>query len=129
MRLNTSLIFILVALIGLSSCVSKKKFINMEESYKQNLALANEQLGECGVSLHEYMNRLAACDSDLKNARTKLEFRQDESGGVAGICTFPDGSECDEWAYFRKECQPGDSLENLNSDRSRSMISRHNWKM
>lgn len=40
----------------------------------------------------------------------KLELRQDETGGVAGICIFPDGSECDEWAYFRGECQPGDSL-------------------
>jgi putative hemolysin len=41
----------------------------------------------------------------------KLELRQDASGGVAGVCVLPDGSECDEWAYFRGECQPGDSLE------------------
>ena len=40
----------------------------------------------------------------------KLELRQDASGGTAGICVFPDGSECDEWAFFRKECKPGDSL-------------------
>ena len=40
----------------------------------------------------------------------KLELRQDASGATAGICVFPDGSECDEWAYFRKECKPGDSL-------------------
>ena len=40
----------------------------------------------------------------------KLDFRQDASGGVAGACVFPDGSECDEWAYFRGECKPGDSL-------------------
>jgi putative hemolysin len=39
-----------------------------------------------------------------------LELRQDASGGVAGICVFPDGSECDEWAYFRSECKPGDTL-------------------
>jgi putative hemolysin len=39
----------------------------------------------------------------------KLDLRQDASGGVAGICIFPDGSECDEWAYFRGECKPGDS--------------------
>jgi len=42
----------------------------------------------------------------------KLEFRQGASGGVAGICVFSDGSECDEWAYLRQECQPGDSLLN-----------------
>ena len=40
----------------------------------------------------------------------KLELRQDALGGVAGVCIFLDGSECDEWAYFRNECKPGDSL-------------------
>jgi len=39
-----------------------------------------------------------------------LELRTDASGGVAGVCVFPDGSECDEWAYYRGECRPGDSL-------------------
>lgn len=37
----------------------------------------------------------------------KVELRQDASGGVAGLCVFPDGSECDEWAYYRGECSPG----------------------
>ena len=40
----------------------------------------------------------------------KVELRQDALGGVIGMCVFPDGSECDEWAYFRGECKPGDSL-------------------
>jgi putative hemolysin len=35
-----------------------------------------------------------------------LDLRQDASGGVAGVCVFPDGSECDEWAYLRGECKP-----------------------
>ena len=40
----------------------------------------------------------------------QLELRPDAAGAVAGICIFPDGSECDEWAYFRGECAPsGDS--------------------
>ena len=37
----------------------------------------------------------------------KLEIRDDASGGQAGICVFSDGSECDEWALYRNECQPG----------------------
>ena len=37
----------------------------------------------------------------------KVDLRQDASGGVAGICVFADGSECDEWAYLRGECKPG----------------------
>jgi len=37
----------------------------------------------------------------------RLDIRQDASGGEIGICVFPDGSECEEWALFRNECQPG----------------------
>lgn len=28
-------------------------------------------------------------------------------GSQYGVCVFPDGSECDEWAFFRGECGPG----------------------
>ncbi len=34
-----------------------------------------------------------------------LEIR-DEAGGQVGYCVFDDGSECEEWAYFRGECAP-----------------------
>jgi len=40
----------------------------------------------------------------------RLELRTDATGAVTGFCVFPDKSECEEWAYFRGECQPGDSL-------------------
>lgn len=35
-----------------------------------------------------------------------LELRQDPSGGVMGICHFSNGSECEEWAFYRGECTP-----------------------
>jgi len=35
-----------------------------------------------------------------------LELRTD-ANGTAGYCIFPDGSECEEWAFFRGECAPG----------------------
>ncbi len=37
----------------------------------------------------------------------KLEIRLDEDGGQIGYCIFEDGSECEEWAFFRGECKPG----------------------
>ncbi len=37
----------------------------------------------------------------------KVEIRTGEDGGQIGICIFEDGSECEEWAFFRGECQPG----------------------
>ncbi|MEM4263742.1 MAG: DUF333 domain-containing protein [Candidatus Woesearchaeota archaeon] len=30
--------------------------------------------------------------------------------GQYGVCVFPDGSECEEWAFYRGECLPGESL-------------------
>jgi putative hemolysin len=36
-----------------------------------------------------------------------VEMRLDDTGGTYGVCVFPDGSECEEWAYFRGECSPG----------------------
>lgn len=40
----------------------------------------------------------------------KLEIRTDELGGQVGFCLFEDGSECEEWAFYRGECKHGDSL-------------------
>jgi putative hemolysin len=33
-----------------------------------------------------------------------LEIRTNAGGGEYGVCIFPDGSECEEWAFFRNEC-------------------------
>lgn len=34
------------------------------------------------------------------------EIRSNTDGSQYGVCIFPDGSECDEWAYYRGECAP-----------------------
>jgi len=39
-----------------------------------------------------------------------LEIREDEGGGQVGYCVFEDGSECEEWTFYRGDCKPGDSL-------------------
>lgn len=36
----------------------------------------------------------------------KLEIRTAADGSQNGICIFPDGSTCDEWAYYRGGCVP-----------------------
>ncbi len=33
-----------------------------------------------------------------------LEIRTADDGSQYGMCVFPDGSTCEEWAYFRGEC-------------------------
>jgi putative hemolysin len=34
----------------------------------------------------------------------KLEIHTAADGSQSGVCVFPDGSTCDEWAYYRGEC-------------------------
>jgi putative hemolysin len=38
----------------------------------------------------------------------RVEMRTGE-GGTYGVCLFADGTECDEWAYWRGECGPAPS--------------------
>ena len=40
----------------------------------------------------------------------RVEMRTDADGGQYGVCVFEDGSECEEWAFYREECKAGDSL-------------------
>lgn len=34
----------------------------------------------------------------------RVDIRSDSTGNQTGYCIFPDGSECEEWAYFRGQC-------------------------
>ncbi len=40
----------------------------------------------------------------------KLELRTDATGAVTGYCLFQNGGECEEWAYYRGECQPANAI-------------------
>lgn len=37
-----------------------------------------------------------------------VELREEPDGSTTGYCLFDDGSECEEWAFQRGECAPGD---------------------
>jgi len=39
-----------------------------------------------------------------KQNGNRLEIQTASDGSQNGICVFPDGSTCEEWAYFRGEC-------------------------
>lgn len=36
----------------------------------------------------------------------RLDIRTDADGGQFGVCVFADGTEVEEWAYFRGEAEP-----------------------
>lgn len=48
-----------------------------------------------------------ASENCVKQGGT-LEIRK-EANGEVGYCKFSDGSECEEWAFMRGECKPGQS--------------------
>ncbi|MEK7653201.1 MAG: DUF333 domain-containing protein [Patescibacteria group bacterium] len=37
-------------------------------------------------------------------------IKTNPNGGEYGVCFFSDGSACEEWSYFRNECQPGKNI-------------------
>ncbi len=39
-----------------------------------------------------------------------LSIISDKDGSQYGMCGFDDGSSCEEWAFFRGECNKGESL-------------------
>ena len=73
-------IFLLVSLSAFS-CVSKKQFVALQTE----LDAANKDLGKCGESLNEYMNRLSACEQDkarlngeIRNLQSSLQLREEQ---------------------------------------------------
>lgn len=66
--------------------------------------LAALVLGACGAKPEADMaNPASVYCTDQGN---KWESRT-ESGGEVGYCLFDDGTECEEWAYYRGDCAPG----------------------
>jgi hypothetical protein len=67
--------------------------------------------GECapGDSLEEVIGMPNPASVYCEEQGGTLEMRE-TAAGTAGYCLFDDGSECEEWAFFNGECQPGDSL-------------------
>jgi putative hemolysin len=65
-------LFILMGIVLSASCIPKQISLTPESNMPNPASVYCEQNGG------------------------KLDLRQDASGGVTGVCVFPDGSECDE---------------------------------
>lgn len=62
----------------------------------------------CGVAEPiEQENNTALANPASVNCLEKggqIEIKKDAEGGEHGMCIFPNGKECEEWAFFRGEC-------------------------
>jgi Tol biopolymer transport system component/putative hemolysin len=69
------------------------------------LVLASVLISGCGTGTVEPTTGLANPASVYcEEQGYTLEIRTDENGEY-GVCIFPDGSECEEWAFYRGECK------------------------
>jgi putative hemolysin len=65
--------------------------------------------GECGPAHTPFESPLGVPNPASEYCEAQgytVEMRTD-AGGTAGYCIFPDGTECEEWAFYRGECAPG----------------------
>lgn len=74
MRFTTKILILIFIPLALSSCVSKKKYLDLQTQYD----VANKDLGKCGESLNEYMEKLAACDQDRSSLKSSLAIREEQ---------------------------------------------------
>lgn len=72
--------FLLFACIGLfmTSCVSNKKYQEMQASMQEELDLANQQLGKAGEDINKYMNLLSACEQEKARLNTSVKLREEQ---------------------------------------------------
>ena len=72
MKLTIKLFIILLVGASAVSCVSKKQYLSLQAE----LDAANQDLGKCGESLHEYMARLSSCEQDKARLEAQIQKNQ-----------------------------------------------------
>jgi putative hemolysin len=100
MRQHTKILVMIlsIALILLSGCnYQKQKYMLDNEELSKEKAKTETQTAN-PATLH-CMNTTGAAWTVREN-----------DDGQYGVCTFSDGSWCEEWAYYRGECLPGNNM-------------------
>ncbi|HNV97542.1 MAG TPA: DUF333 domain-containing protein [bacterium] len=96
------LILIIVGFV-LSSIYSKKE--NMSQVNQEELDPIKQELNETLQGDNTQIANPASVYCIERGG--KSEMITDESTGTIGYCVFNDGSSCEEWAFYRSECVPG----------------------
>lgn len=73
MKSNFLLFTIIALVLGMTSCVSKKKFTNLQTE----LEVCNQELGKCGEDLSRYINDYETCMNEKKKLQTELNSIKD----------------------------------------------------
>ncbi|MBN1659426.1 MAG: DUF333 domain-containing protein [Anaerolineae bacterium] len=82
------LVIVMVAALVLVACGAEPTVAPTADTFESPVEIANPASKYCVEQGYE------------------VEIRTGADGQV-GYCIFDDGTECEEWAYFRGECAPG----------------------
>ncbi len=77
MKFTPHLLLCLFLGLGVTSCVSNKKFNAMQANMQSELDVANKQLGKCGEDLNNYMSQLNACE--IEKAKLEAELSKSDN--------------------------------------------------
>jgi len=93
---DTIAITLILMLLLLAACKSapQKYMASKEEAQKERI----EQKSGIANPASTF------CINQSGNA---WSVKEDSEGNQQGVCSFSDGSWCDEWDYFRGNCKPG----------------------
>lgn len=75
MKIYSRLLFLFFALSLLSSCVTKQAYLGLQAE----LDKANQDLGELGATVSDYMNKLAICEQDKERLMGQVRTSENES--------------------------------------------------
>ncbi len=107
-----------------SSIMSVTYVLPATEETLYHVSYGDSVTGVCWQALADSHGRLVKTGSDAElgadanNASYiyctdhgyTYEVQQQDSGGLCGVCVFPDESTCKGWAFLRGQCKEGDSL-------------------
>lgn len=74
MKFTIKFLILLCIPLAMSSCISKKKYLDLQNQFE----VANKDLGKCGESLSDYMNRLNACEQERSTLKSNLKIREEQ---------------------------------------------------
>ena len=106
-------VILILAFIFLSGCMAQSQPSNQNQPAGQN-----QNQNPTGLA------NPASIYCEQQGGR--LEIRTDADGGQIGVCIFTDGSECEEWSYFRSECQPQSQAEDISGEIKLLFIQKYN---
>lgn len=80
--MNQFNIFMFIAFLTFTSCVSKKKLTALRDQHKKEMDVANKQLGECGENLNKALNQVQACEQEKALLKAGIKSKEEQIADV-----------------------------------------------